>query len=740
MTLSGLRRLARLRELMLLGALAVTVVALGSIVARDLRQSARDVRELNTRLSAGLNLIDALQFNTQEVRRILLYALYTSDANLQLEYAEQSRNANTRVEQLLDEPSPLSDTDFERPRLDHVRDAWARYLLVRDEVIGLILEGSLAEGVALDEGQGRARFDEVRAAIAELKRSFEQDAAIQVRNAGTRADSALRRLWILVVSALVASAVGIYLVNRRAALERVEAELRRARDAAEQAARAKTDFLATMSHELRTPLNAVVGIADLLDRTEMSPRQRELMRLSRSSASALLALIMDVLDYSRIEAGSLGLTPAPFTIADSVEDAIDAVTEPAARKGLDLGYLIDDDVPRMVIADEGRVRQVLLNLLSNAVKFTDRGEIAVHVSAGSAGARQIVVNVRDTGRGIPPEVHSMLFQRFSQVDATLSREHGGAGLGLAISERLARLLGGSLTFQSVPGAGSTFTFAFAAGTAHESSRDDTADDGLRGARALVLVGPGIVERQLRWLLSRWGVAACVVTDEAMTLRERQAYDVVIVDAEARERRLFERAHAFAADARPTPPPLVVLRGLASSASGEDPCHVMKPIRGRVLHAALLAACARPVARPAAVARDGVELSGLRLSILVVEDDPANRRIVHLMLEELGFHADEAAGGMEAIERARARPYDVILMDLQMPGIDGLETTRRIRAGQRGAGPAIIALTASVIHDDEARCRQAGMDGYLPKPLRLDTLAETLAKVSATPLRSPSRAD
>ena len=713
----------------MLATVALAAVALGIMVAGDLRQAARDASELNRILSGGLSLIDDLHFETQEVRRILLYALYTSDANLQLQYADQSRVASARVDQLLAHPAPLADIARAGPQLEKVRRAWDRYIEVRDEVIGLILEGSLREGVALDEGQGRARFDEVRIAAEELKRTFEEDAALQVEDATARSERSLQWLWVVVVSTLAAAAVGIHLFNRRAALERVEVELRRARDAAEQATRAKSDFLATMSHELRTPLNAVVGIADLLERTELSPRQRELMRLSRSSATTLLGLVTDILDYSRIEAGSVNLVASPFLVSASVENAADDVTDSVARKGLDLGYLIEDDVPGTVVADEGRVRQVLLNLLSNAVKFTDRGEIAVHVSSakGPAGNNQIVMSVRDTGRGIREHLHAIVFERFSQIDATASREHGGAGLGLAISQRLARLLGGSLTLHSTPGVGSTFTFSFAAEAASTPTADQPDMTLLAGRRALVLVAPGIVERQIQWLLTRWGVTARIVTDDIVSPPDMRSFDVVIVDADARPLR---------SDALEENPRLVVITRLRSGTFTDETCHVVKPIRARALYDAIRAVCAPPeTTTPPASQSPSAESE--RRSVLLVEDDAANRRIARLMLEELGFQPEEAINGIEAVERARSHTYDVILMDLQMPGLDGLETTRRIRAGRNGRRPVVIALTASVMQDDQKRCREAGMDGYLVKPLRLETLAEALEKL---PTRSYRRQD
>jgi CheY-like chemotaxis protein len=345
---------------------------------------------------------------------------------------------------------------------------------------------------------------------------------------------------------------------------------------------------------------------DLLDRTELSSRERELLRVLRSSSSGLVGLIADLLDYSRIEAGAMALVPAPFSLRRCIDAALDTVSEAAARKGLRLVSSIDGDVPDELISDERRVRQILLNLLSNGVKFTASGEVRVHASARrrSDARWDVCIAVHDTGRGIPAHLLPRLFQRFSQLDATLSREQGGVGLGLAISDRLARLLGGSLAVESTPGQGSVFTFAFPAPSAGDSQA-----------------------------------------------------------------------------ARP-----------------EEHHH--------------------PGALAAAKAAAGP-------SILLVEDDDANRRIAYLMLTELGYQADVAATGAEALERARARPYDVVLMDLHMPGLDGLETARRLRAEFPGRRPSIIALTASALPQDEAWCRDAGMDGYVSKPLRLDALAQAL---------------
>ena len=845
----------RYHAITVLAAVTATVLALGWIVASDLRQSADDTNQMYDRVAAGLGLIDDLVFETDEVRRVLLYALHTLDANRQLAYAEQSRAAEANVRRLLDSRSEIVANPRTRSGLQKVADAWTQYVVVRDDVIGLILEGSLAEGVALDEQKGAERFEAVRAAIVDLKTTFKADAARQVVEQRARASRAVTRLSLMVVSALLAAAIGIYLFNRRTALEGLlrseahkgsilqavpnpiistdadgliielneaaertfqltrrdvlgrhidemilpegmrgtlveafsgrrdagsasaprietigerrdgtqfpmevaaathlaghepvwavhlsdltdrrhsEEQLRSAKEAAEAAARVKSDFLATMSHELRTPLTSVVGIADLLDARTLAAPERELVRRLRSSASTLLSLVNDVLDYSRIEAGLMALTPVPFSLRNVIEQALDPVTELAARKGLDLGYVIDPDVPR-VVADQDRIRQVLINLLSNAVKFTESGEVAVRVSARPDGERVIVtVGVHDTGVGIPAHLQHKLFQRFSQIDA--NRQLGGTGLGLAISERLSRLLGGSVTVDSRDGHGSTFTFSFTALTAPPSPSDSPAGP-LWGVRVLALLDNGIVGEQIHSLLDGWGVLLALPRGEVPQPAQVMDVDAILVDASASEGRLYASVLLNRDRRGLARVPAILIKRQRSS---DDPYRplpgdvIAAPVRAGALYDALARAVGAP--RPARglenTTPDQPPFAPQSLTILLVEDNEANRRVVLLMLAELGLTADEAASGLEAVERARRRRYDLILMDVQMPDIDGLEATRRIRAGEGDFKSIILGLTANVVGSDEARCRDAGMNGYLSKPIRLNTLEAALTSLAS----------
>jgi PAS domain S-box-containing protein len=846
------------REFALLVGLVTIVLVLGAIVARDLGSAAEGVSHLHTRLSRGLDVITELQFQMQEVRRILLYALHTTDANRQLEYAEQSRLADTEVQRLLNDRDRLASPPS-MSLMRSVEEAWTRYRVVRDEVIGLILEGSSKDAVDLDEHEGLARFNEVRQAIDALKARFASDAEAEVTAAKARANASTARLTVLVLASLAGALVGIHLVSRRAALEallrseahkgsilqavpdpiistdaeghiieindagervfgRTRAEalgtrvdemllspqrrseiagllarsgeplpaaaprlhtfgarrdgsefpielaavthqvgndriwtihvsdmterrlaekaLQDSKEGAEVAARAKSEFLATMSHELRTPLNSVIGITDLLETADLPARQQRMVDMLRSSATALLGLVSDVLDYSRIDQGLMELTPVDFVVRDCIEDALSTVTQAAARKRLQVGYLIDVTVPVKVRADEARVRQVLLNLLSNAVKFTDAGEISVQVGAERTadGAVCLTINVQDTGCGIPEQLQPMLFQRFVQLDATPTRRHGGAGLGLSISRRLSELLGGSLTVTSQQGAGAIFRFTFLAQPFAESARDELRGS-LSGVKVLVSLAPGIVGEQVHAMLSSWDVHALAAAEDAANLSPPSDHRVAwIVDSDAQGGALLEAARLrrhewglghvpFIIVARPAP--------AAPAATHADDYVVAAPVSARRLHEALRAVVLdRAVVDVRSPVRRSVPL-GRPLAILLAEDDEANRRVQQLMLEELGCVADEASDGLAAAERASRRDYDVILMDVHMPGIDGLEATRRIRRRHTAKRPLIVALTADAGPAEEERCLAAGMDVYHAKPVRLETLASVLRSVSAS---------
>jgi PAS domain S-box-containing protein len=745
-----LLRFVMIDFIVLMGSLTAVFV-LSYRLQRVISEPIRELAETAATLSANENYsMRAIKRSNDEIGLLvdqfngMLDRLQQRNVSLQQAHDGLERSVAERTSYLnaLIENSPLGILVLDSERLVKLCNPAFETLFQYTslEVVGKAIDGLIADGDLLSE-------------IREISRRTLDGEVINMMTRCQRKDRSIVDVELHTVRLMVNRKVEgtLYIYQDISDRKRAEKEMQEAKEAAESSNRAKSEFLANMSHEIRTPMNGIIGMTDLTLETKLSQEQREFLGIVKSSADSLLLLLNDILDFSKIEAGKLDFETIDFRLRDTLDDTIRALGLHAQQKGLELACHVLPDVPDGLQGDPTRIRQIVVNLLGNAIKFTSQGEVVIQVEIQDESEDEVVLHfaVRDTGVGIPLEKQQLIFEAFTQTDSSTTRKYGGTGLGLAISSRLVNRMGGKIWVESEPDQGSTFHFTTRFHLQKISSRKyaPLGVEALRGLRVLVVDDNATNRRILQEMLLAWQMNPELTESglEALTILERAntkgtPFSLILLDAQMPGIDGFSVVERIKKDARLAKSVVIMLtsggfRGDAARCR-ELGIHgyLTKPIKRSDLLEAInvvLGSQTGAAANPSLVTPHSLRESRGRLRILLAEDNSVNQVLAVRLLEKRGHDVAVARNGEEALEALDKQAFDLVLMDVQMPGTDGLQATAAIRKGEMKSGKhiPIIAMTAHAMAGDKERCLEAGMDDYITKPIRPEQLSDVLNRYS-----------